>query len=629
MSRLWKSRGYVRGSWDVDIERQGSKNDGTGSEKRAIGQVNHPLTKTIISKTPWWFHEYFHWDVAFLVVCVVAVAVDPLVFYLPVIKVRKDTKCIDVDKDLEIVAICVRSFLDLIALGDLVARIIKYRKSPHKIKISTSDYVINILSILPVPQIVVPIIFSEMRDYNSRYERRFLIVVVTLQYVPRIFRIYRLWKIVLRRPKSNPRTTTSVEVNVERCFKGFILMKAGFNLFLYLVAGHVLGAFWYFFSFEREITCWQLACGRNDTGCSTIPFRCDGGIDNNILNNFCPIEIVEKSNTSLVDFGIFQEARESGSLRESTNFPQKSMFCFWWALRNLSSLGQNLNTSPFYWENCFAVLISISGLFLLLYCIGNIQTYIQWETSNELDEIKSNLLKNKMQEKLHTIEDWISKMGQLPDDLKNMIMDNVTRILEDQNNAFDTENPFPYLSEEIRRRIKINLCLPLLRRVPIFENESEEFLSKITCTKHLKHVHYNQNNLIVREGKSLNKIIFVLKGTVCSCTSNHDNKTVCPEKCDLIGESLVEWVLESPKQSNPPLSTRNFKCLTEVEAFCLTARDLKDIISQNWWKFSELRNNTQFDSKQLNHFAATSIQRVWRRHNHSIHPKQERTSKKI
>ncbi|KAG2700656.1 hypothetical protein I3760_06G008800 [Carya illinoinensis] len=494
----------------------------------------------------------------------------------------------------------------------------------------SSDYVINILSILPVHQVLMPIIFSEMSTSKIENIGKFLNAVVILQYVPRIFRIYRLWKIV-NETIILPKRSTIVDASYKNLIppKGFLVMKAGFNLLLYLVASHALGAFWYFFSIERETTCWyKLACEHDINGCSkSISLDCgaDGFGNYTFLNDFCSIE---NPNTTLFNFGIFEDARQSGIL-SSMDFPRKTMFCFWWGLRNLSSLGQNLQTSTYYWENCFTVLISIFGLLLFLYFIGNLQVYMQWDTSNELDEIKSKWLKNKVHEKLRTIKDWMSTIG-LPDELKQKVEDYVTaKVLEDQkiqNNDFDTKNPFPHLSEEIKRLIKINLCLPLLRTVPIFEKESEELLSKITGSEHLKHVHYNQNNLIAREGKSLNKIIFVVKGTVCC---NHDNKTECPEKCDLIGESLVEWALESPKQSDRPLSTRNFKCLTEVEAFCLTARDLKDIISQNWWKFSELRNNAQFDSEQLKHFAASSIQREWRRLNHSIQPKQERTSKRI
>lgn len=38
-----------------------------------------------------------------------------------------------------------------------------------------------------------------------------------------------------------------------------------------------------------------------------------------------------------------------------------------------SSLGQNLKTSTFVWEICFAVFISISGLVLFSFLIGNMQ----------------------------------------------------------------------------------------------------------------------------------------------------------------------------------------------------------------------------------------------------------------
>ena len=42
-----------------------------------------------------------------------------------------------------------------------------------------------------------------------------------------------------------------------------------------------------------------------------------------------------------------------------------------------SSLGQNLQTSTYIWENCFAVSISIFGFLLILYFIGNLQVGAQ------------------------------------------------------------------------------------------------------------------------------------------------------------------------------------------------------------------------------------------------------------
>ncbi|XP_041015393.1 cyclic nucleotide-gated ion channel 1-like isoform X1 [Juglans microcarpa x Juglans regia] len=325
------------------------------------------------------------------------------------------------------------------------------------------------------------------------------------------------------------------------------------------------------------------------------------------------------------------------------DFPRKTIFCFWWGLRNLSSLGQNLETSPYYWENCFTVLISIFGLLLFLYFIGNLQVYMQWEASNELEEIYKRSKKSKQHNKIimfkrletskqyyltykdeedkaanikrtksRSIESWISTIG-LSDQLKQIIMSYVTPILEDQNKHIDTENPFSHLPTTLRRLIKLHLCLPLLRRVPIFENESEELLYEITC-KFLKQVHYNQSSYIVREGEPLDALIFLVKGIAWTYTSNHDNKTECLKTGDLFGRHLVDWVLESPGLSDLPLSTRTLKCHTKVEGFCLMATDLKDMMSQCWWKFSKFRHIAESDSEQLKHFAASSIQVAWRRH---------------
>ncbi|KAK9913347.1 hypothetical protein M0R45_037165 [Rubus argutus] len=45
------------------------------------------------------------------------------------------------------------------------------------------------------------------------------------------------------------------------------------------------------------------------------------------------------------------------------------------------SLGSNLQTSTNTWENLFATLISILGLLLFLYLIGNLQMYMQTDVA--------------------------------------------------------------------------------------------------------------------------------------------------------------------------------------------------------------------------------------------------------
>lgn len=99
------------------------------------------------------------------------------------------------------------------------------------------------------------------------------------------------------------------------------------------------------FSIERETVCWRQACGRNST-CQDY-LNCDlmnGG--NAFLSISCP---VREENKTAFDFGIFFDGLQSGIV-ESTDFPQKVFFCFWWGLRNL-----RLASGTFYFQAFFGV----------------------------------------------------------------------------------------------------------------------------------------------------------------------------------------------------------------------------------------------------------------------------------
>ena len=58
------------------------------------------------------------WNVGFVLSCVIAVSLDPLFFYHPVINEEK--KCILLDKKLWITAIILRSFFDIIYLLHII-----------------------------------------------------------------------------------------------------------------------------------------------------------------------------------------------------------------------------------------------------------------------------------------------------------------------------------------------------------------------------------------------------------------------------------------------------------------------------------------------------------------------------
>ncbi|PON72122.1 hypothetical protein PanWU01x14_069640 [Parasponia andersonii] len=180
---------------------------------------------------------------------------------------------------------------------------------------------------------------------------RFLNLLVLFQYVPRILPIYQS-SMELRRSYDS--------------ITGRVWVKGAFNLFLYITASHdkIKHAF------------------RGHKGYSPNAFSCHGSTSRNLtsLKKFSP---VNPPNATIFDFGIFIDPVESGMVG-TTDFPKQYLHCFWWGLQNLMlelSLAQNLKTSSDVWETCFEALISVMGLLLFPYLIGNLQTYMQVSTT--------------------------------------------------------------------------------------------------------------------------------------------------------------------------------------------------------------------------------------------------------
>ncbi|XP_075674704.1 cyclic nucleotide-gated ion channel 1-like isoform X1 [Castanea sativa] len=179
-----------------------------------------------------------------------------------------------------------------------------------------------------------------------------------------------------------------------------------FDIIVILPIPQVAGAFWYFFSTQRLISCWRKAC-LHQGGCIEGSFTCDHRFGNlSALHDFCSIDSI---NTSTFDFGIFLEARKSGIL-ESTDFPKKLIYSAWWGVRNLSSYGSNLQTSTYIWENMFALGTSTFGLLLFLYLLGNLQVYMQRRASKYVE--KSGEGKNQALDEA-VVENILNELEQL------------------------------------------------------------------------------------------------------------------------------------------------------------------------------------------------------------------------
>ncbi|KAJ9679727.1 hypothetical protein PVL29_021595 [Vitis rotundifolia] len=539
------------------------------------------------------------WNKIFVLSCIIAVSLDPLFFYIPVIDNLKN--CLWLDEPLQITASVLRSFTDIFYLLHIIFQFRTGFIAPSSRvfgrgvlvedswaiarRYLSSYFLIDILAVLPLPQVVIWIIIPRLGGSKYVNTKNLLKFVVFFQYIPRVLRIRPLYKEVTR----------TSGILTETAWAG-----AAFNLLLYMLASHVLGAFWYLFAIERETTCWKKACG-NDTSCIDSSLYCEGTVNTALFNASCP---VIEPNTTVFDFGILLDALQSGVV-ESTDFPQKFFYCFWWGLQNLSSLGQNLKTSTYVPEICFAVFISIAGLVLFSFLIGNMQTYLQ-STTIRLEE---------MRVKRRDAEQWMSHRL-LPESLRERIR-RYEQYKWQETRGVDEQNLLINLPKDLRRDIKRHLCLALLRRVPLFEKMDEQLMDAM-CDR-LKPALYTEDSYIVREGDPVDEMLFVMRGKLSTMTTNGGRTGFLNSDYlkagDFCGEELLTWALDPHSTSNLPISTRTVRALSEVEAFALMADDLKFVASQFRRLHSkQLRHTFRFYSHQWRTWAACFIQAAWRRY---------------
>ncbi|KAK2993856.1 hypothetical protein RJ640_003968, partial [Escallonia rubra] len=560
------------------------------------------------------------WNKFFVLACVIAVSLDPLFFYIPVINGKE--KCLDLDNGLKIIACILRSVTDIFYILHIIfqfrtgfiapsSRVFgrgELTEDPYAIarRYLSSYFIIDLLAVLPLPQVVVLIISPKLKEPLPRDTKDMLKFVIFCQYVPRFARIFPLYKEVTR----------TSGIFTETAWAG-----AALNLFLYTLASHVVGAFWYLFSIESQVRCWRDACTKKENdGCSINILYCGahprGGPD--FLSGSCPLlEPNEIKNPTDFNFGIFLDALRSGVV-EMRDFPaQKFFYCFWWGLRNLSSLGQGLMTSTYHWEILFAVFICILGLFLFSLLIGNMQKYLQSITVRV----------EEMRVKRRDAERWMSHR-MLPENLRERIR-RYEQYRWQETRGVVEESLVRNLPKDLRRDIKRHLCWALLKRVPMFEIMDQQLLDGM-CDR-LKPVLYTEKSSIVREGDPVDEMLFVMRGTLLTVTTNGGRtgffNAVHLKAGDFCGEELLTWALDPNSSSSLPTSTRTVQAVTDVEAFALMANDLKFVASQ----FRRLHNRQiqhtfrqvlkqefshtlVFYSQQWRTWAACFIQAAWRRY---------------
>ncbi|XP_028962058.1 cyclic nucleotide-gated ion channel 1-like isoform X3 [Malus domestica] len=616
-------------------------------ENQAAGSVSGPwkvLLTLVLYAVRTQKHEprkFLHiWSKIFVMSCVFAVSLDPLFLYTLIID--QDNKCLQMDKKLSTTVLVLRSFTDIIFVVPFLYKVHKsvkfqmhknlganvaanttrtvasstkqiegnlYRKSKGRAltkvgkkiaqKMSWFSFSIinDFLSLLPVPQLLIIVTFYNMRGAEYVEHRKVLNVFILGQYLPRVYRVHQSSKKLQE--------------------TAGIWIKGLFNFFLYMLASHILGGFWYFFSIQQETLCWYNACAKHSPdpiGCMNT-FYCGRQTTTSrnitLLNEHCPLDTPDGVLPPF-NFGIFLDSLKNRNL-DHIKFEKKFFYSFWWGLRNLSNFGTNLITSTYVWENLFAILISVVGLLLFLYLIGNVQTFMQMEaTKTEERRQKAEEdeeTKQKISMKMLDVRRWISE-NKFPDDVKEEIMDSMAKILKQDKDA-DVHKPFLILPWQTKRSVKRHLFMGTLKKVNRLKGMNEKVLT-LMCDC-LKPVTYGETSFVFRMGDPLDCMMFIIQGTVWTYGSSDNQvgqgvssmaiKRV--GKGYIYGEELLDWASDCFNEL--PVSSKHVKSQTKVEAFVLLAKDLETVVSRckTYWDLHNCNNPEEV--------AVSTVRRFFRR----------------
>ncbi|CAK7344851.1 unnamed protein product [Dovyalis caffra] len=563
-----------------------------------------------------------YWNHVFLITSIIALFIDPLYFFVPFVgpqyrdRVTQHSDfiyvCLSSDNQLAVLITYFRSIADLFFFLHILMKFRTAFVAPSSRvfgrgelvidakEIATrylkSDFLIDLAAALPLPQIVIWLVIPATRNNGTDHANTTLSLIVLIQYIPRMFLIFPLHQTIVK----------STGFVAKAAWAG-----AGYNLLLYMLASHTLGASWYSLSLGRQFYCWKSECTKENkagiVGCIHSYLDCNSleRVERQYWRNVThvPVNCDARNSTITFKFGMFADAFTNDVA--SSRFIEKYLYCLWWGLRNLSSYGQTLETSTFLGENVFSILICILGLVLSAQLIGNMQTNLQSMTVR-VEEWRI---------KRRDTEEWM-RHRQLPPELQ----ERVRRFVQHKwlaTRGVHEESILQSFPLDLRREIQRHLCLALVRRVPFFSQMDDQLLDAI-CERLVSSLS-TEGTYIVREGDPVTEMLFVIRGQLESSTTNggrsgfFNSTTLRPG--DFCGEELLTWALMPKSSINLPSSTRTVRALSEVEAFALEATDLQFFAHQfKRLQSKKLQHAFRYYSHQWRTWAACFIQSVWRRY---------------
>ncbi|CAI0546704.1 unnamed protein product [Linum tenue] len=533
---------------------------------------------------------------AFSAMAGVALFLDPLFLYIPGINSRREC-AMSFDGNLLITAAVLRSVADALHLIPLFFQFRTAFPGPYSREFGSGRMVVDTSAIasrylFSFFLVIVVVAWISGKNRGSRMLTAIAILqpVIASQFLPRLFRFYQFIQEV--------RSTTTLAV------KKAASARIAITIFLYINAAHVVGAFWYSLAIRREMGCWRAACG-NRAGCDyNTMLTCgnDGWMNyTSFLNQSCP-----KGGGSDFNYGMYADAISSGVL-ESTDFGNKLLYSFWWALQSLShryhpGKSDRAVQDRFTFSIAdFVVKISLTRRRKLL----PVQTRM----------LASTIRMEEMRMKWEGVERWMGS-HYIPEDLKRRLKRHEEfRWQRDQ--GVDIHNVLQSLPRDLRRDITRHLWLDLLRSVPIFSTMDDEQLDAM-CER-VKPALYTGGSYIVREGDRVNEMLFIKRGVIQTTGTYGGSSVFFSAEHLKAGEfccdELLSWALGPYSSlSDLPISITTVQTVTHVEAFALTADDLKFVATRfRWVRNKKLRHRFRFYSHQWTTWAACFIQAAWRR----------------
>ncbi|KAJ6868353.1 hypothetical protein NC651_033427 [Populus alba x Populus x berolinensis] len=512
------------------------------------------------------------WNKFFVLSCLGAIFVDPLFFIL--LSVKQEEKCIVINWEMAKAVVFLRCLTDAIFLLNILLQFKLAYVAPESRVVGAGELVdhpkkiakhylrgfffIDLFMVLPLPQITLLCLLllpKGLDSFGANFAKNILQAVILVQYIPRLFRFIPL----LIGPNG---------FIFETALANFFI-----NLFTFVLSGHIIGLCWYLFGLQRLIQCLHLACRNSGHKNDCMKFI-DSGRHEKHGSDTSWHSWKENANASACftldgfSYGIYAHAVNL----TGENTIIRYTYSLVWGIQQISTLAGNQTPSYNFEEILFTMVIIGIGLLLFAFLIGNMQNFLQ----------ALGRRRAEMSLRQRDVDQWM-RHRRLPIKLRRRVVE-AGRYHWAATRGVNEEMLLENLPEDLQRDIRRHL-FKFVKKVWIFRPMDEHVLDAV-CEK-LKQKIYIKGSEVFCVGGLVEKMVFIVRGKLESI--GHDGTVVAFSEGNVCGEELLTWFLEHSSVSKDGrkikisgqrlISSRTVRCLTNVEAFSLSAADLEQVTS--------------------------------------------------